>query len=256
MQLMGRPYRNLVREMTWSQFAVRDQNSVLGLVWSFLHPAVMVGVLFAYFRANAGKDVKHYGIYLLFGMIHYTHFSNTTSGAMNCLHGMAQLTRHTVLPKEVLVISSVIAASMEFAVSIGFCVLLAWFSGIHLSFAVLALPLVLALQIVFALWVSFLLATIRVFVKDLNHIYQVFLRLLFFTTPIFYAAAFLRSPIAQRMLHFNLLAQLIGFSRSLVIGGTQFPVGFFLALWAFHGLALALAFLLFKYCESGFAEYV
>jgi ABC-2 type transport system permease protein len=253
---MDKKYRNLIREMAWSQFSVQDQNSVLGLIWSFLNPALMVGVLFAYFRMTAGKGVAHYGIYLLLGMIHYTHFSNTTAAAMNSLHNMAQLTRHTVLPKEALVIGSVLVTSVEFGVSMMVCLILAFLSGVPLKSCVVTAPLIMLLQLVFATWASFLLATARVFVKDLSHLYQVFLRLLFFTTPIFYAAVFLQSPLAQRVLSFNLLAQLIDFSRDVFLEGHLFPVRFFLVLCAFHGLALWASFRFFKHCEPLFAEYV
>ncbi len=256
MQFMDKPYRNLLREMTFSQFAVRDQNSVLGMLWSFVNPVLMVGVLFAYFRMNAGATIQHYGIYLLFGMIHYTHFSNTTAAAMNSLSGMAQLTRHTVLPKEVLVIGSVLATSMEFAVSMAFCLVLACITGVPITGGMAILPAVILLQLMFVMWVSLLLAAARVFVKDLTHLYQVFLRLLFFTTPIFYAAAFLRNPFAQRMLRFNPLAQLIGFSRTLVIEGQWISWKLFLALCVIHALALWGAFRCFKRYEPRFAEYV
>jgi ABC-2 type transport system permease protein len=242
--------------MAWSQFTVRDQNSVLGVLWSFLNPVLMVAVLFAYFRMNAGRDVKHYGIYLLLGTIHFTHFSNATSGAMNALQSMAQLTRHTVLPKETLVIGSVLASSFEFGISMIFCLILARFSGIPVTAGLIALPLIIILQLMFVMWVSFLLSTVRVFIKDLTHVYQVFLRLLFFSTPIFYAPAFLKGPVAQRLLRFNPLAHLIGFSRELVIQGHLFPVTMFLALCAVHGFALWGAFRWFKRCEPSFAEYV
>lgn len=256
MRFMDKPYRNLIREMVYSQFAVRDQNSILGLIWSFLNPMLMVAVLFLYFRMNAGRDVKHYGIYLLLGTIHYTHFSNTTSAGMNALNSMAHLTRNTVLPKETLVIGSVLAMSLEFGVSMIFCLVLGFFSGIPMTRAMMALPLIMVLQLMFAMWLSLLLAAARVFVKDLTHLYQVCLRILFFVTPVFYTAAFLRSPTAQRLLQFNPLAQLIGFSRRVVIDGHLFPWHLFLLLCAAHGVALWAAIRCFKRYESYFAEYV
>src|SRR6516162_1227707 len=172
MKFMDKPYRNLVREVAYSQYAVRDQNSVLGLLWSFLNPLLMMAVLFAYFRLNAGRDVKHYAIFLLLGMIHYTHFSNSTSVAMNVLTTMAQLTRHTILPKEVPVIGSVLSTSVEFLASLLVCLALACLTGVPPSWAMLGLPLIVLLQLLFVMWVSLLLSATQVFVKDLHHIYQ------------------------------------------------------------------------------------
>jgi ABC-2 type transport system permease protein len=189
-------------------------------------------------------------------MVHYTHFSNSTSAAMTVLVAAAQSVRHTILPKEVLVIGSVLATSVEFLVSMVVCVALAWFTGIPLSWAMLGLPLVVALQLVFVMWVSFLLSAARVFVKDLNHIYAVLLRLLFFATPIFYAAGFLQSPVAQQLVRFNPLAGLISLSRASVIDGRIFPLNVFLVLCMIHALALGGSFWWFKRCEPSFAEYV
>jgi ABC-type polysaccharide/polyol phosphate export permease len=256
MQFMGRPYRNLVREVAYSQFAVRDQNSILGVLWSFLNPLLTMAVLFAYFRLSAGRDVKHYAVFLLLGMIHYTHFSNSTTSAMNILVATAHLTRNTILPKEVLVIGSVLATSVEFVASMLVCVLVACLTGIPLSWAMLSISLIILLQMLFVMWVSFLLSAARVFVKDLSHVYQVLLRLLFFATPIFYVAQFLQSPLAQQVIRINPLANLISLSRGSVIDGQMFPLRVFLVLAAIHAAALWVAFRWFKRCEPSFAEYV
>jgi ABC-type polysaccharide/polyol phosphate export permease len=256
MKFMDKPYRNLIREVAYAQYAVRDQNSILGLLWSFLNPLLMVAVLFAYFRMNAGLNVKHYAIFLLLGMVHYTHFSNSTGSAMNALILSAHLTRHAILPKEVLVIGSVLATSVEFLISMLVCVVLAPFVGIPASWAMLGLPLIVILQLLFVMWVSFLLASGRVFVKDLSHVYQVLLRLLFFATPIFYETKFLGSRLAQQLVRLNPLAALIGLSRNSVIDGHMFAANVFLALVSIHALALWGAFRWFKRCEPSFAEYV
>lgn len=256
MEFMSKPYRNLLQEMIRSQFTVRDQSSFLGLIWSFLNPVLTVAVLFAYFHNSAGNDLSHYGIYLLLGMVHYTHFSNSTSAGMHALTSMAQLTRHTVLPKETLVIGTVLSTSLEFIISLVFCVILGVFTGIPLTRWIVVLPLIVIQQIVFALWVSFLLSASRVFIRDLTHLYYVFLRLLFFATPIFYAVTFLHSPIALRLLKINPLAHLIGFSRRLVIEGGAISWPFFSILCLMHTAALWGAIRFFKRCEANFAEYV
>jgi len=255
MKFMDKPYCRLVREVAYSQYVVRDQNSVLGLLWSFLNPLLMMGMLFAYFHMNAGRDVKHYAIFLLLGMVHYTHFSNSTSLAMNALIASPQLARHVILPKEVLVIGSVLASSVEFVASLLVCVALACFTGIPISWAMLGLPFVVLLQILFVTWVSLLLSAAQVFVRDLSHIYQVLLRLLFFATPIFYAKAFLRNSLALEMVRFNLLASLIGLSRGSVIEGQMLSFRAFLTLAAIHTAALWAAFRWFKRREPSFAEY-
>ena len=47
------------------------------------------------------------------------------------------------------------------------------------------------LELLLTLWVSLLLALSYVFVRDVRSVYQMFLRILFVATPIFYAPSLL-----------------------------------------------------------------
>lgn len=247
-------YFGLLREMVISQFKLKDQRTLLGLVWSFLHPLLMLGVLFVFFRTHVGQDIKHYPVYLLIGLIHYTHFSSSTGAGMVALSAMRSLTRDTVFPKEILVMSSVIANSIEFVISLLICIALAYLTGIKLSWASSMLPLILLLQMMLVLWVSFILACCYVFVKDIGHIYQVFLRLLLFITPIFYGTSFLGEGIAKHIVSFNPLMYLINFSRLVIIDGEFFPARSFFIFGLLNALLICLGVQIFRKCEAVFAE--
>lgn len=184
-------YWNLLRELTVAQIKLKDQSTFFGLVWSFLNPLLLVAVLYIFFQARLAQDIPHYALYLLIGVIHYTHFSTGTAAAMHVLPSMRQLTGQVVFPKELLVLGSVLSNSFEFVFEILLVIVLAAFAGIPLTPVLFWLLPVLALQFLLVLWVSLALACLIVFVRDLTHIYNVFLRLLFFITPIFYAPDFL-----------------------------------------------------------------
>src|SRR5215471_21192415 len=100
-------YLNLLHQLAITQFKLKDQSSFLGFIWSFLNPLIMLGILLALFRHQTGQTIEHYAIYLLIGLVQYTHFSNSTSRSMTVLYSMKQLTGDTIFPKEVLVFSAV-----------------------------------------------------------------------------------------------------------------------------------------------------
>ncbi|MGH7806574.1 MAG: hypothetical protein ACRENT_00605, partial [Thermodesulfobacteriota bacterium] len=50
-----------------------------GFLWGLLNPLVMLIILFSLFSTRLGKGIDHYSIYLLIGVIQYTHFSNWPS---------------------------------------------------------------------------------------------------------------------------------------------------------------------------------
>jgi ABC-type polysaccharide/polyol phosphate export permease len=255
MNFLDKKYLNLLREIVVTQFKLKDQSTFFGFMWSFLNPLVMLLVLLIFFRLRIGDQVEHYGIYLLIGIIHYTHFANTTNASMNILSRMRQLTCNAVFPKELLVVGSVISNTIEFGISMLICLPIAYFSGVRLFWSIGLLPLVFLLQIMMVLWVSFILASVYVFVRDIGHIYQVFLRVLFFTTPIFYTAAFFGAGIAKYVVLLNPLAHLITFSRNLIIDGNVFSVKLFALFLLANALCTYAGFKLFKKCEPKFAEY-
>src|SRR5438309_3708820 len=197
MRVSTKRYLNLLGQIAFSQFKLKDHSTFFGFIWSFLHPLLMLVVLFSFFNTGMGRQINHYAIYLLIGIIHFTHFSTSTSAAMSALYSMRQLTRNTIMPKEVLVIGAVISNVTEFVVSLLICIGIASLSGVELHWTVVLIPLVVLLQLMMVSWISFFLSCLFVFVRDIGYIYQVFLRILFFITPTFYTPDFLGGGVAR-----------------------------------------------------------
>jgi ABC-type polysaccharide/polyol phosphate export permease len=247
---------NLLRELTVSQYKLKDQSTFFGLLWSFLNPLVMVGVLFVFFHGRLGQTVEHYGIFLLMGLVQYTHFSNATNGAMRVLLSMRQLTKEVVFPKEFLVFSSTMANSIDLIIAMGVCMLAAYTVGVTPAWSALLLLYVIVLQFLLVTWVSLLLSWMFLFARDVEHIYQVFLRALLFITPIFYTTSFLGDGLAYYLVLLNPLAQLIELSRSILIQGMVPAPRWLFGLLFINLLLLVVAFRLFKAFEPRLAEYV
>ena len=256
MKFGDRKYLNLLREMTLAQFKVKDQSTFFGFLWSFLNPLLLLTLLFVLFNSRLGDDIEHYGVFLLIGIIYYTYFSNATTAAMQVLLARVTLTRHTVFPKDVLVISSVVTNTTEFLISLLICVMLALWSGIGLSGALVALPLVVILQISLVVWVAFFLSSFYVYVRDLAHVYNLFLRILFFITPIFYSISFVGDGVPKYIVLANPLTQSITLARTLIIEGKLFNMRFFLLHLGANMLLVYVSYQLFKKLEPTFAENV
>ena len=68
-KIFTRVNRNLLRELTWVEFKLTDHNSVLGVIWSFLNPVLMLLVMYFIFRGRFGQKIYAYPLYLLIGII-------------------------------------------------------------------------------------------------------------------------------------------------------------------------------------------
>jgi ABC-type polysaccharide/polyol phosphate export permease len=235
------------------QHSLLDQSTTLGYLWIFLHPLVLLLVLYAFFSRRVGAGIPHYAIYLLIGLVQFTHFSKSTASAMRVLYRMRSLATNVIFPKDVLVYSSLLSDAPEFLISMLATVVIAAFTGVPLSWALLALPFVLALQLLLVLWVSLLLAVAYVFVHDLDHVYEVGMRLLFFVTPIIYSLSIL-STTARRIALLNPLTHVIGYSRSLILDGHLPPLAPLLGFLVVNLLLAYGAVLVFRWAEPALME--
>jgi ABC-type polysaccharide/polyol phosphate export permease len=248
---------NLLWELTISQFKLKDQSTFFGVLWSFLNPLFMVAVLFVFFRAQVGSSVEHYGIYLLLGLIQYTYFANATNTSMRVLLAMRQLTKDAVFPKELLVFSSTLSNTVDLVISMLVCVGVAYLSGVPPSWNALVLIVVLGLQLMLVSWVGLLLSCVLLFARDIDHIYQVFLRALLFVTPIFYTREFLGGAgLAYYLVILNPLAQLIDLSRNVLLDDQVPSLAHLGGLVLINALLIVLTYRVFKSVEPRMAEYV
>jgi len=246
----------LLRELTTAQFKLRDQSTFLGFSWSLLHPVLMAAILIAVFRDRLGSDIHHFELYVLVGMVHYTYFANATSVSMRALLTMNQLTRDAVVPTELLVISSSLSFALQFAVSMVLCLVVAEWGGPGLDWTLWAVGFSVVLQIVLVSAISLALAGTFPLVRDLDHVYQIFLRAFLFATPIFYQRGVVSSRLFEWWLAVNPVYHVIEMSRAALIAHEVPSAQRIFALVLVDVLGALVALLLFKRLAPRAAEHV
>jgi len=245
---------NIAYQLTLTQMKLKDQSSFFGFLWSFLHPLLLLALLYVFFSARFSDQIEHYVIYLMFGLVLYTHFSNCTSMGMRALRSTRELTTDAVFPKELLVFSTLIANSLELFLSIAICIAIALATDISITPAIFWLPIVIFAELLLVTWVSLLLATIFPFAWDIDHIYNVFLRVLFFITPIFYNISFIGDGLARRIAELNPLSWVVTTMRNLVIDGQGPAIGELTAFLLINAGLVYITLIIFRHFESRFAE--
>jgi lipopolysaccharide transport system permease protein len=97
------------------------------------------------------------------------------------------LLRTVVFPRAILPIGTVLFnfAQYVLTLSVFLPAMLAWYQ-IPFAAPMLVFPIVLVLQVVFTIGLALILATVTVFLRDIRHLVEVALAVLFWTTPIVY----------------------------------------------------------------------
>lgn len=246
---------NLLRELITTQFKMKEQGSLLGVLWSALNPLLMLSILYVVFNFHMGAEIDNFAVYLLIGLVIYTHFANSTAASMRVFYNMRAVTANAVFPKEILVVAAVLSRSLELAISFVICIAIAWFTGVTITSSVSLLLAVIVIQTGFALSVSLILSFLYLYLKDIDHLYQLVLRILFFLTPIFYELDYLGDSAIRTVVLMNPLTQFAMIARSAIFGvGTSWEPLLVSAVFSLALLVMSLA--VFRWFEPALAERV
>lgn len=216
--ILSRRNRSLVRELVVSDFKLRYKNSVLGYLWSLLKPLMLFGVLYIVFTkiVKIGNDVPYYPAYLLLGLVLWTFFVEATVSGMNSIIARGDMIRKVSIPKYTIVVSTTISALVNFSLNMVVVVIFMLITQVPLRLVILLVPFVVVELIAFSLGISFLLAALFVKFRDISHIWEVVLQILFYATPIIYPLTLPPANIAK-FISINPLAQIIQDMRALLI---------------------------------------
>jgi len=207
----------LLTELIRARFKCDDRNSVLGVLWSFLDPAVMLAVMYFIFKTRFGQGIAYYPLYLLWGIVLVDFFVATVSKASRSLVENREMLLNVSVPPEDMIIVDVFMSLYKFLIEITICIILSIYVA-HASFisVIMVIP-VLFFYIALVMGVSFIIAILNCLVSDTAHIWSLCLRFLYIVTPVFYTLYSI-SPLAQKAVYYlnPLTPFLITFQTSLL----------------------------------------
>jgi ABC-type polysaccharide/polyol phosphate export permease len=179
-------YRFLLIELVKRDIKVKYRNSILGILWSFMNPLLMMIVMTIIFSTLFGKTITNFPVYYLSGMLIFTLFSQGSSGAMTSITGNAAMLNKVYIPKYMYSLSRVLSNLVTFIFSIIILVLIMIATQAPFSIYILYSFLPVILIVMITIGAGLLLATLNVFFRDIQHLYKVFTTLLMYGSAIFY----------------------------------------------------------------------
>lgn len=246
-------YRNLIWNLSVSEFKLRYKNSVLGYFWSLLEPLLMLTVLYLVFSNLMRVQVEYYQLFLLFGIILWNFFSRSTGIGMFSIVGKPGMVKKIYFPRDIFVISSCITALlMSLFESVVFVIFMIVFR-VPVSSTLIYLPLILGMLFVFSLGVSMTLSALNVYFRDMQFIWDVFMQAAFFGTPILYTLDMFPESLRTIAL-LNPMARIIISARNTVIYSTPATTEDMVFIGVSALFFLLLGYAVFKRLEPGFAE--
>ena len=213
MDLFSARNRILLKELIKTDFKLRYQGSVIGYLWSILKPLMLFAIMYVVFIhfLRLGGDVPHFPVALLLGNVIWSFFSEATNMGMVSIVTRGDLLRKLNFSKEIIVLSAVLGAAINFSINLVVVLIFSLFNGVEFSWTVIMmLPLFIELFMM-ATGVAFVLSTVFVRFRDLAQIWEVIMQAGMYVTPIIYSLSFVmdQSVIAAKLIMLNPMAQII-----------------------------------------------
>jgi ABC-2 type transport system permease protein len=201
-----------VLSLTWTlaitDWKLRFYGSVLGYVWTLARPFAFFGVIYVVFTeiADVGSEVQNYGVYVLFGLVLFNFFAETTGLCVTCLVNRENLLRKMRFPRVVIPLSVALTAFLNLGMTLVAVFGFTLANGIWPQWSWLELIPILALLTMLATGVGMLLSVLYIRYRDVQPIWEVVSQILFYASPVLYVAtmvpddyqrAYLANPIAS-----------------------------------------------------------
>lgn len=254
--------KGLIRNLVYREVVGRYKGSMLGIFWSLATPIFMLLVYTIVFsvvfkaRWGGGSDSKtEFALLLFAGLIIFNLFSECISRSPGLILANVNYVKKVVFPLEVLPWVSLGSALFHFAVSLGVWLVayLVLFGLPHWHTALL--PLVILPLALFVMGLSWILASLGVYLRDIGQIIGIAITALMFLSPIFYPASALPEAY-QPIMFYNPLTMPIEMTRDLLYWG-KMPQFSLLAIYTFGSSMFAmLGFAWFQKTRKGFADVI
>jgi len=232
-------YRELLYFLAWKQVKIRYKQTAMGAAWAIIQPLATMLIFTFVFGDIAGmpSDGVPYPIFSYTGLILWTYFSASLSGASMSLVSNANLLSKIYFPRILLPLSSVVVGLLDYAIASVILVGLMIYYGIMPSFLILLSPIPLVLAGVLSSGLGFWLSAVSVKYRDVQYAVPFFIQLLLFISPIIYPVTVGGGKYAW-LLNLNPLTGIMTMQRAVILGNT--PID-----WVSVGIASLLTVVIF-----------
>ena len=245
-------YRGLIQSLVARELKARYRGSVLGFVWSFVNPLLLLSVysfVFTTIMRNDEPRTKPFAVFLFCGLLAWTWFSASLTEAASSLISGGNLIKKVLFPAEVLPIVSVLANMVHFI--LGLVILAVFMIGFRHFPNPASLPwfpVAIVVQLLFTLGLALALSALTVHFRDIRDLLANVLTLWFFATPIIYPYflpsvsrflwVFRLNPFYHLAISYQeiLFFDHFGHARSLLLLGVLSVVVFLAGFWLFDRL--------------------
>ena len=254
-------WRALAASLIAREIATRYRGSVLGVLWSFLTPLLLLAVFTFVFavvfqtRWGVGGEtsVGEFALALFAGLTTFNLFSEVVGRAPILVTSQPNLVKKVVFPLEVLPVVALGSALFQAGIAMAMLVIFQVALGTGFHATTLLVPLLVVPLCLVTLGLAWFLAALGVYVRDIGQIVPPVVTALMFLSPIFYPVSALPAWLRPIVAYSPIAYSVETVREAVIFGRLPGAASFLIALAG--GLAVAaLGLAFFWKTRKGFAD--
>lgn len=260
----GLQNRQLILQLTKREISSRYRGSVMGVAWSFINPLLLLTiytfVFSSVFKArwaagavDPSESKVDFALILFAGLIIHGFCAECINTAPKLILSNVNYVKKVVFPIEVLTITSILNALFHFGVSLSVLLATQLFFNHSIPMTALYFPLVILPLVLMMTGISWLLAALGTYIRDIGQITGMAVTALLFLSPVFYPISALPEEY-QGWLYINPLTAIIENGRATLLFGHT-PDWHSMAISFGIGVAVCIiGYAFFQKTRAGFAD--
>ena len=216
-------------------------NSYLSWIWWVLEPfCFMLIYSFIFCVVFKGKE-EQFCIFIFIGITGLEFFKRCLTQSVKMMRNNKSIVTKVYIPKFILLISKMFFNGYKMMISFGIVAVMLIYYRVHITWNIIfIIPIILVLFVVSFACMTFLMHY-GVFVRDLENVVHIGLRMVFYMTGIFYnIETRLPQKYVSILMKGNPMALIIGSMRKCILYG-QTPDLKWLAVWFVIGILVSAA---------------
>ncbi len=250
--------RQLILALAKREIASQYIGSLLGIVWTFIQPAVMIFVFWFVFsigfKSRPVNDVP-FAVWLTAGMAPWFAFSDIVVRSASAVVSYGHLIKKSVFPSQILPVVKVLSGMFTHCAFVLLLLTLLLFQQVWAGFYLVQFFYYLLCLVSLALGIGWAVAALNVFIRDVGQIVTVVMQVGFWATPIFWEITIMPERV-QAILKLNPVYYIIqGYRDSFIYG-----IGFWerplhgLYFWMVTASCFLVGSMIFRKLKGQFAD--
>ncbi|NJL92462.1 MAG: ABC transporter permease [Anaerolineae bacterium] len=214
-------FRELLWTLIWRDIRVRYQQTVIGVLWVFLQPLLLMLIYTLVFSVMVRVPVGDtpYPLFILAGLVNWTFFSQGWTRASQSILNNAPLVLKVYFPRLILPLAAILSNLLDYLLTLGFTLVFAAALGYWPGVRTLGIVACFALMVVQLLGLGAWGAALTARYRDMNLLIPLLLQTLFYLTPVIYPLELAQDALGADL--YNLAGL---FPMTTVISGMRWAI--------------------------------